>query len=61
MDLMDKLASLAKRYDELNTLMARPEVLNDISLLQSYGREHAELEDVVQKYNELVDTDQQIA
>jgi peptide chain release factor 1 len=61
MDLMDKLASLAKRYDELNTLMAQPEVLEDIQLLQRYGREHAELEEVVQKYNELVDTDRQIA
>src|SRR6266849_1914954 len=61
MDLMEKLASLAKRYEELNTLMAQPEVLEDISLLQRYGREHAELEEVVQKYNELVSNDKQIA
>src|SRR6266516_3502245 len=61
MDLMDKLASLAQRYEELNTLMAQPEVLEDIPLLQRYGREHAELEEVVQKYNELAETDRQIA
>jgi len=61
MDLMDKLASLAARYEELNSLMAQPEVLEDIPLLQRYGREHAELEDVVHKYNELTRTDQQIA
>jgi peptide chain release factor 1 len=61
MDLMNKLASLAERYEELNTLMAQPEVLADIDLLQRYGREHAELEDVVQKYNELIETDKQIA
>jgi peptide chain release factor 1 len=61
MDLMNKLASLAERYEELNTLMAQPEVLADIDLLQRYGREHSELEDVVQKYNELIDTDKQIA
>ena len=60
MDLMDKLASLAQRYEELNTLMAQPEVLDDIPLLQRYGREHAELEDVVNKYHEIVDNDQQI-
>ncbi len=60
MDLMDKLASLARRYEELNTLMAQPDVLSDIELLQRYGREHAELEDVVNKYNELVTTDKQI-
>ena len=61
MDLMQKLASLAERYEELNTLMAQPEILDDLSLLQRYGREHAELEDVVHKYNELVNTDKQIA
>src|SRR6266567_3639007 len=61
MDLMDTLASLARRYEELNTLMAQPDVLEDISLLQRYGREHAELEEVVQKYYELVENDRQIA
>ncbi len=61
MDLMDKLASLARRYEELNSLMAQPDVLEDISLLQRYGREHAELEEVVRKYHELVENDKQIA
>ncbi|HYL44254.1 MAG TPA: peptide chain release factor 1 [Ktedonobacteraceae bacterium] len=61
MDLMDKLASLAKRYEELNSLMAQPEVLEDISLLQRYGREHAELEEIVEKYHQLVENNKQIA
>jgi len=61
MDLMDRLASLAQRYEELNTLMAQPEVLADIPLLQRYGRERAELEEVVQKYYGLVENDKQIA
>lgn len=61
MDLMNKLASLARRYEELNTLMAQPDVLADVSLLQRYGREHSELAEVVQKYNELITTDKQIA
>jgi peptide chain release factor 1 len=60
MDLMTKLASLAQRYEELNTLMSQPEVLADIQQLQQYGKEHAELQDVVQKYNELVTTDKQV-
>src|SRR5947209_20088814 len=60
MDLMNKLASLAQRYEELNTLMSQPEVLEDISQLQRYGREHAELEEVAQKYNELQANDKQI-
>ncbi len=60
MDLMEKLASLAQRYEELNTLMAQPEILDDIALLQRYGREHAELEEVVQIYHELSDNQRQI-
>jgi peptide chain release factor 1 len=61
MDLMDRLASLAQRYEELNTLMAQPHVIADSALLQRYGRERAELEEVVQKYHELVENDKQIA
>jgi len=60
MDIMDKLASLARRYEELNTLMSQPDILDDISLLQRYGREHAELDEVVQKYYALVANDKQI-
>src|SRR5947208_10952704 len=58
---MEKLARLAQRDEELNRLMAQPEVLEDISLLKRYGREHAELEEVDSKYHELVENDRQIA
>jgi len=60
MHLMDKLASLVERYKELYALMAQPQVIEDIPLLQRYGREHAELEEIVQKYYELIATDQQL-
>jgi peptide chain release factor 1 len=55
MDFMQKLEHLAQRYEELHTLMAQPEVLNDLARLQRYGREHAELEEVVQRYYQLRD------
>lgn len=61
MDFMDQLAHLARRYDELNTLMAQPDVIEDLPLLQRYSREHAELEEVVAKYQEIAKTDQQLA
>jgi peptide chain release factor 1 len=60
MDLLNKLASLADRYETLNSLMAQPEVIEDIPLLQRYGREHAELEEVVQKYHEIQKVEQQL-
>jgi peptide chain release factor 1 len=61
MDITKKLANLAERYEELNRLMAQPEVIEDIPLLQRYGREHAELEDVVQKYHKIQKANQQLA
>ncbi len=61
MDITNKLASLAVRYEALNNLMAQPEVLDDLPLLQRYGREHAELEEVVHKYHEIQEAEQQIA
>jgi len=61
MDLIEKLASLAQRYEELNLLMARPEVVEDIPLLQRYGREHAELETVVGTYQQIQEAERQMS
>jgi peptide chain release factor 1 len=55
-----KLAAIEGRYDELNTLMAQPETLTDPSLLQRYGREYANLTDVVQTYRALKDVRTQL-
>ncbi len=54
--LLEKLASLATRYEELNTQMVQPDVIADPSLLERYGREHANLGPIVQKYQELQET-----
>ena len=59
MDITQKLASLATRYEELNNLMAQPEIIEDLPLLQRYGREHAELEEIVHKYHEIQEAEQQ--
>ena len=61
MDITQKLASLAIRYEELNNLMAQPEVIEDLPLLQRYGREHSELEEVVHKYHGIQGAEQQYA
>lgn len=61
MDLMSKLSSVAQRYEELNRLMSQPNVADDVAQLQRYGREHAEIEEVVQKYYALLDNDKQIS
>jgi peptide chain release factor 1 len=61
MDLIGKLANLAERYEQLNQLMAQPEVLADMTLLQQYGHEHSELEEVVQRYHEIQTAEQGFA
>ncbi|HEU0114975.1 MAG TPA: peptide chain release factor 1, partial [Thermomicrobiales bacterium] len=58
--LFSTLAELERRYDDLGRLLADPDVATDPMRLQEYGRERAELEDVVGAYLDLKRTDVQI-
>lgn len=55
--LIAKLQTIERRYEELNGLMAQPETATDSSLLERYGREHANLSELVQIYREWQDVD----
>jgi peptide chain release factor 1 len=59
--MLDRLALLDARYDELTRLLGDPEVIRDPAALQKYGREQAGLEDVVSTYRLLRDLDREIA
>ena len=48
--MLDKLAAVEARYEQLNRLMADPEVATNPDLLRQYGQEAAELEELVQTY-----------
>ncbi|MBI2953958.1 MAG: peptide chain release factor 1 [Chloroflexi bacterium] len=50
--MIDRIATIEKRYDELTELMAQPEVIGDPSLLQKYGKEQSEIEELVSAYRE---------
>jgi peptide chain release factor 1 len=50
--MLDKLEAIEQRYEELNRLMAQPEVATDVEKLQSLAREQATLEEVVTRYRE---------
>jgi peptide chain release factor 1 len=50
--MLERLDSIEKRYEELNELMAQPEVALDFEKLQNLARERAALEEVVTKYRE---------
>ena len=50
--MLKKLESIEKRYEELNNLMAQPEVALDFDRVQTLARERSTLEEVVTKYRE---------
>jgi len=50
--MIDKLAALAHKYDELTQLISDPAVIADQSEWQKYMKAHADLEDVVCNYRE---------
>jgi peptide chain release factor 1 len=59
--MYEKLAAIAAHYDELNELMARPEVVADHVRLQQLAREQRELEDIARAYREYQSITRQIA
>jgi peptide chain release factor 1 len=60
-NMFDRLAELDRRYEELTQLMSDPGVATNPDKLQEYGRERADLDEVVTVYRELRDLERQIA
>lgn len=58
---LDTLGDIERRFEELERQLADPEVNSDHQRLQEIGRERAEIEDVVNAYRELRDTEQAIS
>jgi peptide chain release factor 1 len=52
--VLNKLAQIESRYDQLNDQMAQPEVATDISRLQTLVREQNQIAGVVTKYRDYV-------
>lgn len=48
--MFEKLEAIEKRYEELNHLIAQPEVSSDPSRLQSLAQERASIEEIVERY-----------
>jgi len=59
--MMDRLKTIEDRYQELGRLMAEPDTLADLSKLQGYAREHAELTPIVDLYRRLSASETEIA
>ncbi len=50
--MFEKLEAVEKRYEELNELIANPEIIANQTEWQKLMKEHASIEDVVAKYRE---------
>jgi len=58
--LFDKLASVEARYEELTTLMARPETATNPTELQRYAQEQSDLADLVTAFRSYKQTIQSL-
>lgn len=58
--MLDKLAALEEKYEELSRLIADPEVIAELSRWQQYVKTHADLADVVGVYKEYKKAEKEI-
>ena len=56
--MLEKLEEVEKRYEELNSLIANPEVISDQNSFKKYMKEQSGLTEVVEKYREYKKTKQ---
>ncbi len=59
--MLDKVARVAARYDELGELMADPAVSGDLARLTEYARERADLEELATAYRRYQQAEVQLA
>jgi len=59
--MLDRLAEIEKRYDELTHLMAQPEVATNPEQLAKYAREQIDLEPLVSTYRQYRTVERELA
>ncbi|HID62608.1 MAG TPA: PCRF domain-containing protein, partial [Anaerolineae bacterium] len=58
--MLEKLALIEERYEELNKLMADPEIATDHVRLRELAQERAEIEELVQTYRQYKANEQEL-
>jgi peptide chain release factor 1 len=58
--MLEKLARVEQRYEELNTLLSDPAVASDYVKAAEYGQERAELEELVKTYQRFNQVQQEL-
>ncbi|MDR1617141.1 MAG: peptide chain release factor 1 [Syntrophomonadaceae bacterium] len=50
--MLEKLKVLDAKYDEITSLLSRPEIISDQSKFQKYAKSHSDLTGIIEKYRE---------
>ena len=50
--MKERLESIKKRYEELNTLLMDPEIMSDFKKVKDLSKEQSDLKEIVDKYSE---------
>ena len=58
--MLDRLAQLEKRFNDIELEMARPDVVSNVKRLQELAQERAGIEDVVMLYRQYKSTEKQM-
>lgn len=58
--MLDKLQSIADRYEKLNELLSDPDVVSDPEKLRQYSKEQSDLEDKYEAYQQYKSTSEQL-
>ena len=48
--MKERLESIKKRYEELNTLLMDPEIMSDFKKVKDLSKEQSDLKEIVDKY-----------
>ncbi len=58
--MLEKLERIEQRYEELNRLMATPEVAADPDKIRRYAQEQAEIQDLVETFRKYRAVDEEL-
>ncbi|MGC8658080.1 MAG: peptide chain release factor 1 [Desulfomonilaceae bacterium] len=53
MEVLAKLEELNRRYEELDSELARPEIVSDLAALKKFSKEQSELSEIISSYKKL--------
>ncbi|MCS7229957.1 MAG: peptide chain release factor 1 [Candidatus Kryptonium sp.] len=58
--MFEKLEKIKKRYEELTNLLTQPEIVSDVNTYKTLSKEHHELSEIVELYNQYLATEKNL-